>query len=127
MILSILIEVYNFELGLGISEEAVLMELYLSKEPAVMMERMADEGLFKQLHLHSHTSQYGQLSRSKMVDKQFIRYFIEKRFKYIQSGEFANEWKAEQENGLVQFHKLLNEATDSPISQSEARLKQVLR
>src|SRR5438034_207898 len=45
----------------GFSDEAILYEMYLSKEPAEVFDRIAEQGLFGQLTLHSHTSQYGQL------------------------------------------------------------------
>ncbi len=43
----------------GFSDEAILYERYLSKEPAAVFERFAELGAFGQLSLHSHTSQYG--------------------------------------------------------------------
>jgi len=127
LILSVLTEVYDFERELGVPEEAILMELYLSKEPAVMLEKMAETGLFKQLPLHSHTSQYGQLTRFKMVDKGYIRRFIESQFRKIESGEFAREWKTEQEKGLKVFKELVSEVFDCPISCGESRLKERLQ
>lgn len=127
LILSVLTEVFRFQVEQGIPEEAVLMELYVSKEPAVMLEKMAEMGLFQQMPLHSHTSQYGQLSRFKEVDKNYIRGFIEKQFENIRSGRFASEWKSEQEKGLGVFKGLLEEALASPISRAEQRLKSRLR
>ncbi len=127
LIFSVLTEVFRFQVEQGIPEEAVLMELYVSKEPAVMLEKMADMGLFKQMPLHSHTSQYGQLSRFKEVDKAYIRAFLEKQFQNICSGRFASEWKKEQENGLGEFTRLMEEALASPISLAEERLRQRLK
>ncbi|MGI6705715.1 MAG: ketol-acid reductoisomerase [Clostridia bacterium] len=127
LILSVLTEVYKFELEMGHPEEAVLMELYLSKEPAVMMEKMAEVGLFKQLPMHSHTSQYGQLSRFQMVDKDYIRSILRERYEHIQSGAFAKEWKEEQEKGLPVFRQLLKEAFESDISKGEERIKGKLK
>jgi ketol-acid reductoisomerase len=127
LVLSVFTEVFRFQVEKGIPEEAVLMELYVSKEPAVMLEKMADMGLFRQMPLHSHTSQYGQLSRFKEVDKGYIRAFIEKQFERIESGEFASEWRSEQERGLGLFKSLLEEALASPISQAEERLKSRLK
>ncbi|MEJ5376620.1 MAG: ketol-acid reductoisomerase [bacterium] len=127
LIFSVLTEVFHFQVEQGIPEEAVLMELYVSKEPAVMLEKMADMGLFRQMPLHSHTSQYGQLSRFKEVDKNYIRNFIQKQFENILSGGFASEWRSEQEKGLPLFKRLLDEALASPISQAEQRLRSRLR
>lgn len=127
LILSVLTEVFRFQVEQGIPEEAVLMELYVSKEPAVMLEKMAHMGLFKQMPLHSHTSQYGQLSRFKEVDKNYIRAFIQQQFENIRSGRFASEWKSEQQKGLSVFKALLEEALNSTISKAEERLKSRLK
>ena len=59
LIYSVFTEAYKYQVEMGHPEEAVLMEMYLSKEPAVMMEKAADVGFFKQLPFHSHTSQSG--------------------------------------------------------------------
>lgn len=126
LILSVFTEVFKFEKKLGIPEEAILMELYLSKEPALMLEKMADVGLYKQMPMHSHTSQYGQLSRFQEVNKEDIRSFIEKQFENIQSGKFAEEWKQEQENGLNRFQELMKEALNSAISKAEDKVKKNL-
>lgn len=122
MILSILTEAFNFEVEKGHPPEASLIELYLSTEPAYMFEKMAQVGLYGQLPLHSHTSQYGQLSRAKALDKSFIRKTLEAAYAHIESGKFAQEWNAEQEAGLPEFKRLLDEAFNSRISQLEAKL-----
>src|SRR5436189_299695 len=56
----------------GFSDEAILYEMYLSKEPAEVFDRIADQGLFGQLTLHSHTSQYGQLRASLADDGSWL-------------------------------------------------------
>ena len=53
---------------------------------------MVDLGLFKQLPLYSRTSQYGQMSRFKMVDNTSMRAFIEEQYDRIVDGSFAKEW-----------------------------------
>jgi len=126
LILSVLTEVYKFEVEMGHPEEAVLMELYVSKEPAIMLEKMADIGIFRQLPLHSHTSQYGQLTRFETVDKGYIREFIKKQYENIKSGRFAREWKLEQDSGLPVFKKALDEAFNCELSKAEIRLKKNL-
>src|SRR5262249_60530263 len=52
----------------GYPPEAVLMELYLSGELAYSLLKMREMGTLRQHQLHSHTSQYGTISRS-------LRYF----------------------------------------------------
>ena len=122
MILSILTEAYHFEVDKGHPAEASLVELYISQEPAYLFEKMAEDGLYKQMPYHSHTSQYGQLSRAKSLDKSFIRKTLEEAYHYIETGQFAREWKSEQEKGLPVFKKLLKDAFGSDISKTEEKI-----
>lgn len=127
LIMSVFVETYKFLIEKGHPEEAVLMELYLSKEPMVMMEKMADVGIFKQLPFHSRTSQYGQLTGFNSTDREYIREFIEQKYDNIVSGKFNKEWKIELENNLENFNKMKNEAFNSEISKSEERVHGKLR
>ncbi len=123
MILAILTESFKFEVEKGHPGEASLVELYMSREPAYMFEKMAEDGLFKQFPYHSHTSQYGQLSRLESLDRSFIRNTLEKAYEHIDNGSFAEEWKKEQKNGMPEFNRLLDEAFNSRISKLEDKLK----
>jgi len=122
MILSVLTEAHFFEVEKGHPAEASLVELYISREPAYMFEKMAEDGLYKQMPYHSHTSQYGQLSRAESLDKSFIRKTLEEAYKYIETGQFAREWKSEQEKGLPTFKRLMKDAYDSKISKTEEKI-----
>lgn len=103
LIMSVMSEIYKVQIEMGHPEEAVLMELYMSKEPAIMMEKMADVGLFKQLPFHSTTSQYGQLAGFNQVDTTYIRDFIKSKYEKISSGDFAKEWSEEQEKSVCKL------------------------
>ncbi|MEI0559996.1 ketol-acid reductoisomerase [Brachyspira pilosicoli] len=128
LIYTILNEAFKLEVEMGHPEEAVLMDMYLSKESAIMLEEAANLGLFKQLPLHSHTSQYGQLSGFQITDSKAIRDFLKSRYDRIKSGAFADEWEKEQkENNLSTFHKLEEEANNSQIAKAEAKLKSRLK
>ena len=122
MILSVITEAFHLEVEKGHPEEASLVELYLSKEPAYMLEKMAEIGLYGQMPLHSHTSQYGQLTRAEKLDKSFIRKTLEEAYDYIEKGHFAEEWKAEQEKGLPEFKRLTKKALQSKIVRVEKKL-----
>ena len=122
MILSVLTEAYLFEVDKGHPAEASLVELYISREPAYLFEKMAGDGLYKQMPYHSHTSQYGQLSRAKSLDKSFIRKTLEEAYRNIETGQFAQEWKNEQEKGLPVFKRLLRDAYCSEISKMEEKI-----
>jgi ketol-acid reductoisomerase len=121
MILSVLTEAFQFEVGKGHPAEASLVELYISREPAYIFEKMAEDGFYKQMPYHSHTSQYGQLSRAANLDKRFIRKTLEDAYRQIESGQFAKEWKDEQESGLPEFKRLLHDAFQSEIARLEKK------
>lgn len=122
MILSVMMEAFKFEVEKGHPPEASLVELYLSKEPAYMMQKMAEIGIYGQMPLHSHTSQYGQMSRTEKLDKRFIRKTLEEAYEYIEKGHFAKEWEAEQEKGLPEFNRLREQALQSEIVRVENKL-----
>src|SRR5260221_13479241 len=108
----------------GFSDEAILYEMYLSKEPAEVFERIAEQGLFGQLTLHSHTSQYGQL-RALLADDGSWLY---ERFRRvleddILSGRFAQEWSDVQARGLERLEELRTQALWSPLGRAEASVR----
>ena len=106
----------------GFSDEAILYEMYLSKEPAEVFERMAEQGLFGQLTLHSHTSQYGQLRAAAADNGTWLR----DRFKHvlddILSGSFAREWSDVQSKGEERLEQMRAEALTGPFAQAEKRV-----
>lgn len=123
IIYHVLSEAFKLHTQMGHPEEAVLMEAYLSKEPMVMFEKAAEMGLFKQLPLHSHTSQYGQLSSYNEFDSTPIKNYLRQRYDRIKNGIFATEWEKEQkENNLTTLNTLTEKALNSEISQAEARI-----
>lgn len=91
----------------GFSDETILYEMYLSKEPAEVFERCAEQGVFGQLTLHSHTSQYGQLRALLAGNGAALR----ERFAHILhedilSGAFAREWSDVQAKGPERLEQL---------------------
>ena len=68
-------------------------EMWLSKEPAEVFEKCADDGFIRQLVHHSTVSQYGQLKGSKQMDTSWMK----KEFKRVSEqrilgGDFAKEF-----------------------------------
>jgi ketol-acid reductoisomerase len=107
----------------GFSDEAILYEMYLSKEPAEVFERFAEQGVFGQLTLHSHTSQYGQL-RALLADNGAA---LRERFTHvlhddILSGAFAHEWSDVQAKGPERLEQLRARALEGPLAQAEKRV-----
>ena len=108
----------------GFSDEAILYEMYLSKEPAEVFERIAEQGLFEQLSLHSHTSQYGQL-RALFADDSSWLYEKFRRVLHddILSDRFAREWSDVQAKGAERLEQIRAEALASEMARAEARVQ----
>jgi len=117
---------YDVATNLGASPEAVILELYGSGELAEIAESMKDIGLFDQLGTHSHTSQYGQLTRGPMYITQDLKDTLYKEAIKILDGTFAREWTEEQATGLVVFNRLHALAREHPMEAEEKKLYKIL-
>lgn len=111
----------------GCDAEVVTTELYLSGEFVEIARAMITEGFFEQLKLHSHTSQYGQLSRADRMAPPELREVIDGAMAEIRDGTFAREWAAEQEEHLPTLRRLWDEALEHPMGHSERRLEPLRR
>lgn len=127
IIYNIFIEAYKLEIEKGHPSEAVLTEMFMSHEPEVMMRKAAEMGLFKQLPLHSRTSQYGQLRSFGKFDSSSIRSFLEERYQEIEDGTFNKEWLMELDNKLVNFEEMREAAYNNEISLSEEEYRKRLK
>jgi ketol-acid reductoisomerase len=127
LLMGVFLSAYELQVEAGISPEAVLLEMYLSKEPAEIMEQIAEVGLFEQLELHSRTSRYGQLTRLEELDrsgiKAFLREALEER---IRTGRFDSEWTETQDSEDPVLERLAERARRHPIAETEKRLREAL-
>ena len=110
----------------GFSDEAILNEMYLSKEPAEVFDRIAQQGLIEQLPLHSHTSQYGQLRALLANDGAWLY----EKFKRvldddILSGRFAREWSDVQAKGMERLEQMRALALESDLAKADKRVRQM--
>jgi len=107
----------------GFPAEAVLMELYMSGELAYAAQRFVDTGIVAQMDFHSHTSQYGSMTRGvRFADidfKQRMRAALDD----IRSGRFAAEWQAEQRAGSPRFNQLRQLREFHPINEWERQTR----
>jgi ketol-acid reductoisomerase len=111
----------------GYPPEAVLVELYLSGEFAYSLEKAAELGMVKQWELHSHTSQYGGMTRSaRWMDVDF-KSRMKEVLEEIRSGAFAKEWQAEQAAGLPVFRQAKEMMKYHPMVEWEERAKKAFR
>ncbi|KAK4945486.1 hypothetical protein LTR10_015382 [Elasticomyces elasticus] len=118
---------------LGCSDEALCFELFMSKEPAEIFEKMADDGFVKQLVHHSTVSQYGQLKGAlnypQEILKPLLKEFSRVAENRVLNGSFAEEFtQLENNKGGVQgaLNELYKQAEESDLVKGEARIRQRL-
>jgi ketol-acid reductoisomerase len=111
----------------GYPPEAVVMEIFASGELGYAFQRAADTGLFAQNAFHSHTSQYGSMTRSARVMDIDLKARLLDHLDDIRSGRFAAEWKAEQQNGLQLFNQMKEMARFHPLFDWEQRTRKAFR
>ncbi|THV07747.1 IlvN-domain-containing protein [Dendrothele bispora CBS 962.96] len=113
----------------GCSDEALCYEMWMSKEPAEIFERAAEEGFITQLKHHSSVSQFGQLSGALALDGAEVRsHFKNILYNQVLNGKFCQEFsKIEQdlekdgpENPL---NELYRKAESSEMGQAEKRVR----
>jgi ketol-acid reductoisomerase len=111
----------------GYPPEAVLMELYMSGELAYTAERFVDTGLVAQMEFHSHTSQYGSMTRSARLMDVDLKPRLLAALDDIRSGRFAEEWSAEQQAGLPLFTQMKEMRDQIPLVDWERRARKMFR
>ncbi|KAK7058995.1 hypothetical protein VNI00_001619 [Paramarasmius palmivorus] len=113
----------------GCSDEALCYEMWMSKEPAEIFERAAEDGFIAQLKHHSTVSQYGQLSGALALDGKAARkHFQEILQNQILDGTFCKKFsqieadleKEGQENPL---NVLYSKADETELAQAEKRVR----
>jgi ketol-acid reductoisomerase len=79
------------------------------------------------LRLHSRTSQYGQqVTSRKFLNQEAVLDQLRAVIAHIRSGEFAQEWKAEQASGSKNLLAVTNENLQHPMQAAENRLYRLL-
>jgi ketol-acid reductoisomerase len=113
---------FNLLVEAGVSKEVALLELYASGELGEIGRAMATLGVWNQLKLHSHTSQFGQLTHGSQFIGADSEALMRKAIDEIRDGTFAKRWAAEQAAGSPVYQRLLGERLSSPIATAEHEL-----
>ena len=111
----------------GYPPEAVLLELYMSGELAYTAQRFVDTGLIAQMDFHSHTSQYGSMTRSARLMDIDLKPRLLAALDDIRSGRFAEEWTAEQKAGLPLFNQMKAMREHIPLAAWEKQARKAFR
>lgn len=107
----------------GCDPEIVTTELHLSGEFVEIAKAMITHGFFGQLHLHSQTSPYGQLSHADRMAPPELLAQADRAIEEIASGKFHAEWIKEQKAGKRNMSRLWQQALEHPLAKSEAKLE----
>ena len=118
---------YEVLVEAGFPKEMVALELYGSGEASEIFRQMARRGLFRQMRLHSQTSQYGTLSRAKRMLPDEAKAGFRQALEEIRSGAFAREWTEEQERGYPVFEDLRKRASEHPVNEAEALALEIMK
>ena len=111
-----------FEIGVesGFSPELMVMELYASGEASEILGHMAKNGFFRQMQMHSTTSQYGTLSRGpRLISAEMKEKARELLRDDIKGGAFVQEWSKEQAQGSKELQRLMKERLAHAMSIAE--------
>jgi ketol-acid reductoisomerase len=121
----VLLSSINILIKNGLPPEAVLCEMYMSGEMSYTYKKMAQIGLVKQTDFHSHTSQYGAMSRGIRYMKMELEEKFQKSIDEISSGDFAREWASPL--ARLKFKLIKFFATRQKINKIEKDVRKRLR
>lgn len=122
-------EAFSVLKEVGCSDEALCYEMWMSKEPAEIFERAAEDGFIQQLKHHSIVSQFGQLSGALALDGHATRdHFKHILHNQILNGKFCQEF-SKIENALEKdgtdnpLHELYRRSEATELVQAEKRVR----
>ncbi|CCL99043.1 uncharacterized protein FIBRA_01052 [Fibroporia radiculosa] len=113
----------------GCSDEALCYEMWMSKEPAEIFERAAEDGFIHQLKHHSIVSQYGQLSGALALDGVAVReHFKNILYNQVLNGKFCGEFSKieadlEKEGDANPLNQLYKKSEETELVQAEKRVR----
>ncbi len=109
----------------GYPPEAVLVELFLSGELAYTFQKIREVGMLKQMDFHSHTSQYGSMTRgARFVGLvPALKEKMKEALEEIRSGRFSEEWSTNREEKLKLLEQLKKLRAQIPFSEYERRAR----
>ncbi|TCD62214.1 hypothetical protein EIP91_007219 [Steccherinum ochraceum] len=122
-------QAFNVLQEAGCSDEALCYEMWMSKEPAEIFERAAEEGFITQLKHHSTVSQYGQLNGALQLDGSAIRkHFQDILHNQVLNGKFCKEFSKieedlEKDGDANPLNVLYKKHGETELGQAEDRVR----
>jgi ketol-acid reductoisomerase len=95
-------------------------------EVKLIVDLLYQGGLSYMRYSVSDTAEYGDYSRGPRVIDEHVRETMRTVLKEIQSGEFAKEWIAENDEGLKRFHESRKQEAQHPIEKVGEELRSMM-
>ena len=95
-------------------------------ELKLIVDLMYEQGIQGMRHSISNTAEYGDMTRGSKVITEETREAMRKILADIQSGEFANEWIAENQAGGENFERMRTEAADHQVEKVGGKLRSMM-
>lgn len=95
-------------------------------ELKLIVDLMYEGGISNMRYSVSNTAEYGDLTRGKRIVNDTTKAEMKKILGEIQSGEFADEWMSECDNGKVNFKKMEAEGETHKIEEVGKNLRQMM-
>jgi ketol-acid reductoisomerase len=95
-------------------------------ELKLIVDLMYEGGIANMRYSISNTAEYGDYSRGPRVVNAQTKAEMKKILQEIQSGQFAKEWMAENENGTKRFTEMRASGAKHPIEDVGARLRDMM-
>lgn len=95
-------------------------------ELKLIVDLLYEGGISNMRYSVSNTAEYGDLTRGKRIVTDATKAEMKKILGEIQSGEFADEWMSECDNGKVNFKQMEAEGEKHSIEEVGARLRKMM-
>lgn len=95
-------------------------------ELKLITDLIYDGGLSGMWDSVSNTATYGGLTRGKRIITESTRQEMKRILEEIQDGRFAKEWLSENERGLPNFKRLVEEDSSHPIEKVGVELRKMM-
>jgi ketol-acid reductoisomerase len=95
-------------------------------EVKLIVDLIYEGGIAAMNYSISDTAEYGEMSRGPRIVNKATKAEMEKILGEIQSGSFAKEWIAENENGRPNFDRMRDDAAKHPIEKVGAELRAMM-
>ncbi len=97
----------------------------VANELKLMVDLLYEGGITKMMKGISHTAQYGGLAVGPRVIDDHVKENMKKIVKYVQSGQFAQEWSGNPEQSMKNLNKLFKELEEHPVEKMGAKIRKM--